>query len=558
MCRGLWASHGERGYVKPLDSNDGALVAATSESDEGANARRAAFVPDPADAEVPTPRARSEVVPAPGASASAFEGSRVSRIVPRGTTEDEAADDVDAARPEPIAARASVAVLAATSAATPLPAPVQAVVSVPALRESDVAPRNPRGHGSSPVPPEVRAAARFADFAATRIGPGIDAEPDDEEEATTVDAGASLTDEDREALARHRNHSTMEQTLPIGTPPPAPVQGVGEGFAEAARDRRNAFKQTMLLGLPRPEAAAMRGASVGSAAATGAPSPEPTAESLAEQPPVAASSSAGAPAAAAAPAESLDEPAPVGQASAPRVLEVAPSAEPALMASVVRVVGPPTQPPPRRSRRIGGIASPEPSEPSGPSEPDHEAFVLTNPIPPDASRRSAVPPSRVPIDVRGDGLPPLRMPSSVRGDGLPASRTPSRGDAPPAGAANRFAVAASRASLPGVMLPPAPTQRDYEPASSPSTVPPAPLLRATIEPPMSSLSRTRPPQSQRTVVSDAGLGELPGVADPFAGFVAPAPSVAQRWLVVVVVALAVVGLCSLAAIALGLLGKTGW
>jgi hypothetical protein len=47
-------------------------------------------------------------------------------------------------------------------------------------------------------------------------------------------------------------------------------------------------------------------------------------------------------------------------------------------------------------------------------------------------------------------------------------------------------------------------------------------------------------------------------ADPFAGFVAPAPSAAQRWLVVVVVALAVVGLCSLAAIALGLLGKTGW
>jgi hypothetical protein len=40
--------------------------------------------------------------------------------------------------------------------------------------------------------------------------------------------------------------------------------------------------------------------------------------------------------------------------------------------------------------------------------------------------------------------------------------------------------------------------------------------------------------------------------------VAPQPSLVQRWLVVVVVALAVVGLCSLAAIALGFLGKTGW
>jgi hypothetical protein len=53
------------------------------------------------------------------------------------------------------------------------------------------------------------------------------------------------------------------------------------------------------------------------------------------------------------------------------------------------------------------------------------------------------------------------------------------------------------------------------------------------------------------------LDELP-TSDPFAGFVAPPPSVAQRWLVVIVVALAVVGLCSLAAIAFGFLGKTGW
>jgi hypothetical protein len=80
-------------------------------------------------------------------------------------------------------------------------------------------------------------------------------------------------------------------------------------------------------------------------------------------------------------------------------------------------------------------------------------------------------------------------------------------------------------------------------------------LRATIDPP-TSLSRTRPPQFRRSAAEVDPLDELPG-ADPFAGFVAPTPSLAQRWLVVVVVALAVVGLCSLAAIALGLLGKTG-
>jgi hypothetical protein len=51
--------------------------------------------------------------------------------------------------------------------------------------------------------------------------------------------------------------------------------------------------------------------------------------------------------------------------------------------------------------------------------------------------------------------------------------------------------------------------------------------------------------------------DLPS-ADPFAGFVAPAASATQRWGIVLVIALAVVGLFSLAAIALGLLGKTGW
>jgi hypothetical protein len=83
-------------------------------------------------------------------------------------------------------------------------------------------------------------------------------------------------------------------------------------------------------------------------------------------------------------------------------------------------------------------------------------------------------------------------------------------------------------------------------------------LRATLEASQSqSLTRTRPPTSRHVDERPSVLDELP-TSDPFAGFVAPPPSVAQRWLVVVVVALAVVGLCSLTAIAFGFLGKTGW
>jgi hypothetical protein len=505
--------------VKPLDSNDGALVATTSEPDESSNARRVPFVTDSADAEVPTPRARSEVVAASAASASA--GARISRVVPWGTTDDDAGDDFDAPPLAPITARPSVAVLAATADASPVPTRAQVSASVPALRHSDVVPRDPRApnpNESSPSPPEARA-ARIAEFVATRIGPGF--EDDDDDEATTVDAGAALTADEREALGR-RVHSVMGETQPVGTPSPGPVQALDEDFAEAARDRRNAFKQTILLGLPKLESPAPPATATASTAASPAASPVDRvliAPVSAAEEPVALVWSEHAVA-----EEASGEHASAEQASSPPAPETTGSTEPALMASVVRVVGPPTQPPPRRSRRIAGIASPEPSE------PDHEAFVLTNAITPDLSRRSAVP-----------AAPP---------------RGP-RVDATVSRSSNRFAMEASQASLPGVMLPPAPAHPELEPESFPSTVPPAPLLRATIEPPMSSLARTRPPLSQRTIASDPALGELP-VADPFAGFVAPAPSAAQRWLVVVVVALAVVGLCSLAAIALGLLGKTGW
>src|SRR5690606_29385548 len=89
--------------------------------------------------------------------------------------------------------------------------------------------------------------------------------------------------------------------------------------AQAARERRHLFKQTMLLGLPTREP------------------PPPSRESA---PPPSA------------------------------------SGEPAVQASAVRVVGPPKQPPPRRSRRVGPIPSSTPAEP----EPDHEAFALMRAI----------------------------------------------------------------------------------------------------------------------------------------------------------------------------------
>jgi hypothetical protein len=90
-----------------------------------------------------------------------------------------------------------------------------------------------------------------------------------------------------------------------------------------------------------------------------------------------------------------------------------------------------------------------------------------------------------------------------------------------------------------LMLPPPPGAADYEPAY-PSTFPPALQQSATLSRP----SAVDP------------LAELPSV-DPFAGFVARPPSFFERWLVVLVVALALVGAAALAAIALGYLGKPG-
>jgi hypothetical protein len=500
--------------VKPLDSNDGALVAVRSEPEEGLIAQAVPSLTD-SDVDVPAARFQSEVVAAAPAltSATPSGASRVSRIVPLGSTEEGADERLEPAMltrnsevvrrapassdpmvagsvviGSPIASSPVASSPVASSPAANGPIAGSPIVGSPSLGSLDA---------ERPDPRRVRAAAHVGAFAVTRVGTGLD--PDDDDEATTVDAGAALTADEREALAR-RIHSAMEETLPHGTPLPEPVRPFEA--TEPARDRRGPFKRTMLLGLPKPESPASAGPAVSS------PSPVP-------------------PPASAGPAMFSPSPVPPPESAG------SDAGEPALLASVVRVVGPPTQPPPRRSRRVPSLASEETSE------PDHEAFVLTHAIvTPDRPKPASVPPSKRTVEDSAPWF--VERPSTT--------------------AANHVAVAAARASLPGVMLPPAPRAEDFEPASpvaaAPISVPPpAPLLRATIEPP-AALSRTRPPMSQR-FVPDLPLDELPA-SDPFAGFVAPPPSLAQRWLVVIVVALAVVGLCSLAAIALGLLGKTGW
>lgn len=408
--------------MKPLDNDEGAASVAAASIDEGSGARVApssGFAPT--DEAVETPRGQGDI-------AAAFQSrrdgtsmpARVSRVVPLGTAAEERVNGA-AGAPD------------STS-----------------MRPSDVVPRSPNPH-------ENRAAVRVAELAMTRSGPSFGFDEDDE--ATTVDATAGLAFEEREALVQ-RIHSAMEETLPVGTPPPEPVRASDD--TDSARERRNPFKQTILLGLPKRET----------------PAPAPVA-----------------------------------------------AVEPVVLASVVRVVGPPTQPPPRRSRRISAIPSAAASEPDA-DHPDHEAFALMHAIvTPDAAKK-----------VVPDAAPPPNAPS--------------------------LSISVSRASLPGVMLPPAPEPRDYELDASLGSLSSSSLratiepLRATIEPP-NSLARTRPPLTRRAPEVQPSLDELP-LSDPFAGFVAPPPSPLQRWLVVIVVALAVVGLCSLAAIAFGFLGKTGW
>ena len=544
--------------MKPLDSSDGAVGSAPIEPDGSLVSRIAPSAPILAEPDASEGEAGGE-----GSTEAAREPplvvpTRASQVVPVGTSEAEAeAEKAEAAKAE--AAEAEAAEGAAEAAAPR--ARISDIVPVSSEPAPDPAPApHARPSEMVPVDPAVRAARaafRRSEFGETLHGTGFSHE--DDEEATTVDAGAALTEEEQLALMRRiqtaMGHSAMEETAPYGTPAPEPVQPMG-ATPGLEYDSRSPFKQTMLLGLPQLR-------------------PQPPSES-----PPAASSDVGQPAAAedGSPAE--------GAASNPPAQPA--SAEPAHMASLVRVVGPPTQPPPRRVRRAGS------SSPDGVNEPDHEAFVLTHPLLPPDGRRSNVPgPPSAPGALAPGSLvaasgASISLSSANLGNGV--TSTPSSGgvgvtSTAAAGHAGAGPVAnggytsngyangsssmgygngsVSRGSVPPqLILPPPPRPQDYEPASSPvASRPSPPPLRASIES-SGALLRTRPPASLSTASRISAppppsLHDLP-TSDPFAGFVAPPPSIAQRGLVVVVVALAVVGVCALVAIAFGLLGKTGW
>jgi hypothetical protein len=609
-----------------LDSSEGA-AGGSYDAEHGAAVRVMAPGLEPGDAGREGEPASEEPVsddpsswgePAPPAH-------RVSQVVPRGTAEDEeASEESPEARHSDVAPRPDVTAEAsgamtpdvtaevipdAASDAAPAPAPEPAPspepTPSPALVETPPAPRF--------AIRELRAAMR-EELGTTLLGPSFG--PDEEDEATMVDAAAALSEADRVSMLTAP--SSMAETQMVGTPLPAPSQPVPVPVTPPTfADGRHPFKQTMLLGLPRLEPPAA------------APAPP------AAQPPAAPGSAAPSPTAA--------------------------SDSGAVMASFVRIVGPPTQPPPRRSRRAspgngdpttGGLA------PADGLEPDHEAFALSNPIgaaepgrrssvpaaPPSApaaappsfaappAAASAAPPSSAPPSASpsvaappsASAAPPAQappsstaVPSSPAAGAAPASLSslllpqPARGPrvdaSPPALAAAAVgsssarslaradisfrsegaqrgdiswrseiprsdisrgdisrgdislrAELAQRGDASRVSYPP--PQRSSYPPGQRVSYPPGqrvsypPPLRATIDPP-TALSRTRPPAMRGSIPPP--FAELP-MTDPFEGFVAPAPSAAQRWLVVVVVALAVVGLCSLAAIAFGLLGKTGW
>jgi hypothetical protein len=225
-----------------------------------------------------------------------------------------------------------------------------------------------------------------------------------------------------------------------------------------------------------------------------------------------------------------------------------PTKPPALRASFVRDVGPPKTPPPRRNRRSSGAFDAElgdvdelddvsdllerESEP-----PDHEAFELDHPI----------------VAPELAGWDEAHRPDASRA-GVGELRAQQR------------EVGSSAYGGPALILPPPPGALDFEPTLTPETHEhPQRLQGGVIEWPPRVVDQQRQPSLSVPPSSPLArpprraplLNELPS-ADPFAGFSAPPVSAAQRWATVIVVALAVVGLFSLAAIAFGLLGKTGW
>ena len=102
------------------------------------------------------------------------------------------------------------------------------------------------------------------------------------------------------------------------------------------------------------------------------------------------------------------------------------------------------------------------------------------------------------------------------------------------------------------MLPPAP-----EPVGHGPNVAHGPKVAASFPPAV-----VRPPQHRSGALPrgasplEPRFDELPSL-NPFAGFVAPPPSFIERWAVVLLVAMALVGAAALAAIALGYLGAPG-
>jgi hypothetical protein len=314
----------------------------------------------------------------------------------------------------------------------------------------------------------------------------------DEEESTVVDgSGIALSQEQNTALAR-RIQAALEQTLPSGTPKPGYVETTPSP-PDATRERNPRwFKQTMLLGLVQPPSS------------TPAPSEPP------------------------------------------------PSA--VLRASFVRDVGPPTSPPPRRSRRsappLGFDA--EPASEAGLELPDHEQ---TGHEAGDHEARDHEARDHEARDHESHDHEAFELDHPIVAPELVSwSERAARSGSAPLGDAHGVVA---RDGLPPLILPPAlGSSMDFGPVPSPSALPsPRRQLERSVS---DAAPRGNHGSSRAQVVRPAPLLiDLPS-ADPFAGFVAPAASATQRWGIVIVIALAVVGLFSLAAIALGLLGKTGW
>ena len=178
--------------------------------------------------------------------------------------------------------------------------------------------------------------------------------------------------------------------------------------------------------------------------------------------------------------------------------------------------------------------------------PDHEAFALARAIgsvPPPAPSHAAslqgagimLPPPPQPGDMVEPEVPPVAYAAPVRSSSGVASGAVSLG----ALASDAVALAAPRAA-----------------ATAPPTGTAAP--RAPVQ---AFVSSSRPTQARPATPEwrPPSLNDMPSL-DPFAGFVRPPPSALQRWGMALLIALALFGLCALAAIGFGYLGlgKTSW